>query len=61
MCFYEGIVLYVPQKAIEIAMPHVFKHHGQRFSICADTIEPDNVLVLKDGQQLCFPLEVLSG
>ncbi len=42
-------------------MPHVLKHHGQRLSVCADAVEPHDVLVLEHRQQLRLPLEVLPG
>lgn len=42
-------------------MPHVFEHHGQQLAICADAVEPHDVLVLEDRQELRLPLEVLPG
>lgn len=42
-------------------MPHVLKHHGERFSICAHSVEADDVLMLENGQELGLALEVLSS
>lgn len=42
-------------------MLHVLKHHDERVPIAAHAVELDDVLVLQVGEQLCLPLEVLSG
>lgn len=50
----------VPEKAVEVSVPHIFEHHGQRLSVRTDAVESHDVLVLEHSQQLCLPLEVLA-
>lgn len=52
---------YVPQEAVEVAVPHVFEHHGQRLAIGAHAVEANDVLVLQHSQKLRLPLKVLPG
>lgn len=40
-------------------MLHVLKHHDEGVSVHTHSIELDNMVVLKVGQQLCLPLEIL--
>ena len=54
-------VPYVPKEAVEVSVPHVLEHHGQRLSVCTHTVEPHDVLVLEHRQKLRLPLEVLPG
>lgn len=56
-----SLYCYIPKKAVQVSVPHVFKHHGQRLSVGTDAVEPHNVLVLEHRQQLRLPLEVLPG
>ena len=51
----------VPEEAVEVPVPHVFKDHEQRAALCADAEEAHNVLVLEHGEQLSLALEVLPG
>lgn len=55
----EAGPVYVPKKSVEVSVPHVFEHHGQRLSVGADAVESHDVLVLEHRQQLRLPLEVL--
>lgn len=50
-----------PEEAVEVAVPHVLEHHGERFSIRAHAVEADDVLMLEHGQELGLALEVLSS
>lgn len=50
---------YVPEESVEVSVPHVLEHHGERLSVGTDAVEPHNVLVLEHRQQLRLPLEVL--
>lgn len=42
-------------------MLHVLKDHDEWVAFHTDTIELDNVLMLKVGQQLGFTVKVLAG
>lgn len=57
----RAAVAYVPEKAVEVSVPHVLEHHGQRLSVGAHAVESHDVLVLEHRQQLRLPLEVLPG
>lgn len=52
---------YIPQEAIEVAVPHVLEHHGQRLAIGAHAVEANNVLVLQHRQKFRLPLKVLPS
>lgn len=52
---------YIPKEAVQVAVPHVLEHHGQRLAVGAHAVEPHDVLVLKHRQKLRLPLEVLPG
>lgn len=54
-------VCSLPKEAVQVSVPHVLEHHGQRLSICADAVETHDVLVLEHREQLRLPLEVLPG
>lgn len=51
----------VPEEAVEVTVPHVFKDHEQRAALSADAEEAHDVLVLEHGEQLSLSLEVLPG
>lgn len=55
-CFFS-----IPEEAVEVSMPHVFKHHRQWLAVCTHSIEANDVLVLEDCEQLSLSLEVLPG
>lgn len=42
-------------------MLHVLKDHDEWVALHTDTVELDNVLMLKVGQQLGFTVKVLAG
>lgn len=51
----------LPKEAVQVPVPHVLEHHGQRLSVRANAVKPHDVLVLQHGQKLSLPLEVLPG
>lgn len=51
----------MPEELIEVSMFHVLKHHDERVALHADSIESDNVFMLKVGQQLGLTVEILPG
>lgn len=51
----------LPEESVEVSVPHVFEHHSQQLAVRADAVEPHDVLVLEDRQELRLPLEVLPG
>lgn len=42
-------------------MLHVLEDHDERVTITTHTIKLDNVFMLQVGEQLCLPLEILTG
>ena len=51
----------MPEELVEVSMFHVLKHHDQRVTLHADSIESDDVFMLKVGQELSLTVEILPG
>lgn len=51
----------MPEELVEVSMFHVLKNHDERVTLHADSIESDNVFMLKVGQQLGLAVEILPG
>lgn len=51
----------MPEELVEVSVFHVFKHHDERVTLHANSIERDNMLMLKVGQQFGLTVEVLPG
>lgn len=51
----------MPEELVEVSVFHVLKHHDKRVTLNADTVESDNVFMLKVGQQLSLTMEILPG
>lgn len=51
----------MPEELVEVSVLHVLKHHDQRVALHTNSVEGDNVLVLKVRQQLGLTVEILPG
>lgn len=51
----------LPEELVKVSMFHVLKHHDERVTLHTDSVESDDVFMLKVGQQLSLTVEILPG